>query len=429
MKIHSYLLLSFLSLVSAVNAQLILDADGPGGTYDLISSKLSPGYDPVEVSDCDHTSFGNHNVFRFHIHRAEDSDRCIKFDRQRSEIKTYNQSPDSLLGVEGENVEYKWKFKLDAGFQSSPSFTHIHQLKSVGGTESSIPLITLTTRHGSPDKLELRYAENLTQVTLLKTDLTPFKDTWVEVTETVDYGESGTYSITINKVSDGSVLFTYTNNDLRMWKTGADFIRPKWGIYRSLNNETYLRDEEVLYNNFSIQEITISLPVELTAFKARRVANKVRLNWQTATEENNKGFEIHRSRDGRNWELIGFINGKGNSNIITNYTFQDHQNLSGEVYYRLKQIDHDGQFDFSDTVVLSKVSSKDIHLFPNPTDGEINIYGIDQDCLVELYDITGQKVLSTNSNDYKLDLSSFDQGTYFLKIMIGEKFVVKKIIR
>ena len=75
------------------------------------------------------------------MHVDEDDDRCINFDRQRGEIKTYDKSPDSLLGIENEIVEYKWKFKLDSGFQSSPKFTHIHQLKAVGGTESSMPLI------------------------------------------------------------------------------------------------------------------------------------------------------------------------------------------------------------------------------------------------------------------------------------------------
>ena len=54
-------------------------------------------------------------------------------DRQRMEIKTYDKSPDNLVGVTGETVEYRWKFKLDSGFQPSASFTHLHQLKAVGG--------------------------------------------------------------------------------------------------------------------------------------------------------------------------------------------------------------------------------------------------------------------------------------------------------
>ncbi|MFK7948627.1 MAG: hypothetical protein AB8G11_13635 [Saprospiraceae bacterium] len=93
-----------------------------------------------------------------------------------------------MKGIEGETVEYVWKFKLDAGFQSSASFTHIHQLKAVGGTESSMPSITLTARKGTPDKLQLRYAATTSQSTIHQVDLTPMKGVWVEVTETVTYG-------------------------------------------------------------------------------------------------------------------------------------------------------------------------------------------------------------------------------------------------
>jgi len=247
-------------------AQLVLDADGPGGTYDLITSKLAPGYNPIEVPDCGHGIFGEHideifdaelnaHVFRFFMHKDEDDDRCINFDRQRCEIKTYNQSPDSLLGVVDEHVMYKWKFKIDAGFQPSPKFTHIHQLKAVGGPQSSMPVITLTLRHGSPDEFELRYAADSVQITLSEVDLNPFKGEWAAVTEDVVYGENGSYSIQITKVSDGSVLFSYIDDDIRMWRTDADFIRPKWGIYRSLLQASYLRDEEILFANFCIEEM------------------------------------------------------------------------------------------------------------------------------------------------------------------------------
>ncbi len=123
----------------------------------------------------------------------------------------------------------------------------------------SMPMYTLTTRKGTPDKLELRYAEAASQSTLTQTDLTPFKGVWVDVTETIKFGtnaspNSGTYSIIINKVSDGTELLNYSNNSIKNWQTDANFVRPKWGIYRSLNSVADLRDEEVLFANFSIQE-------------------------------------------------------------------------------------------------------------------------------------------------------------------------------
>lgn len=249
-------------------AQVLLEADGSGDTYDLITSILAPGQNPIETPDCSHPDFGDHIdeiydeeldafVFRFFIHTSPDDDRCINFDRQRNEIKSYDKSPANLKGIQGETVVYKWKFKLDEDFQSSPKFTHIHQLKAVGGSESSMPMITMTTRLGSPDVLEIRHAESLTQNTIHEKDLAPFKGVWLEVEEIVTYGEVGTgsYAITIKRVSDNETLLDYANSNLRMWKTDAEFVRPKWGIYRSTVWIDDLRDEEVLFASFSIEEI------------------------------------------------------------------------------------------------------------------------------------------------------------------------------
>lgn len=251
--------------ISQSNA-IVLNADGPGDTYNLITSVLAPGNNPIEVPDCNHTEFGEHidevfdnelneNVFRFYMHTSPDNDRCINFDRQRNEIKSYDKSPDNLLGVENEKVEYKWKFKLPSGFQSSPNFTHLHQLKSVGGLLESMPMYTLTTRKGNPDQLELRYAETDSQTTLKQTDLLPLIDIWLEVTETISYGTSGSYTIEIKQVNDDTVLFEYSNESITNWRPGASFVRPKWGIYRSLLNAQDLRDESIRYAGFSIEEL------------------------------------------------------------------------------------------------------------------------------------------------------------------------------
>lgn len=250
-----------------VLSETVLEANGEGDTYELINSVLAPGYDVIEAPDCSHELFGRHideifdndlnkNVFRFHIHTTPDNDRCINFDRQRNEIKAYDKSPDELKGVKNEKVVYSWKFKLQSDFKPSSNFTHIHQIKAVGGTEDAMPLITLTARKGSPDKLELRYSETTSQVTLTEIELASFKGSWVEVVETVIYGEKefGTYKIEIKDFSTKNVLLSYSNDEIRMWKTDADFMRPKWGIYRSLLDATSLKDETLLFADFNIKE-------------------------------------------------------------------------------------------------------------------------------------------------------------------------------
>ncbi len=259
------IILSFLTVINTVNTQSILSANGQGSAYDLINSVLAGGGNVIEVPDCVHGDFGDHidqhwdadlnkYVFRFHAHVDEDNDRCIRTDRQRTEIKTYDQSPDSTKAVEGEEIVYRWKFKLDVGIQASSNFTHIHQIKAVGGPEVSMPKITLTLKKSTPNRLQLRYAQNTSQVTVYEEDLTPFEGEWVQAQETILFGESGTYHLTITRISDGAVLFDYNNNNIRMWNTDAEFLRPKWGIYRSLNNAQDLRDEIVYFADFEIHE-------------------------------------------------------------------------------------------------------------------------------------------------------------------------------
>jgi hypothetical protein len=244
-----------------------LVADGPGNTYELISSVL--GGTDIEVPDCAHASFGRHireefdsalnkQVFVFTLHVSPDNDRCNgSTDRQRNEIKTYGPSPDNLKGQLNETFTYRWKFRLPEGFQPSPSFTHIHQIKAGDGTNDGSPLITLTPRAGSPEKLELIHTGNTTASTLGKVataDLSAFKGVWMEVTEKIVYKTSGSINIIIKRLSDGATILTYTNNNIDLWREAATFCRPKWGIYRSLNNVSYLRDEEVKFADFCIAE-------------------------------------------------------------------------------------------------------------------------------------------------------------------------------
>ena len=94
------------------------------------------------------------------------------------------------------------------------------------------------------------------------------------------------------------------------------------------------------------------LPVELTSFAGTLNGNTVTLNWQTATETNNSGFAIERSSSspGAIWDKIGFVEGNGTSTETKNYSFADKNLLSGKYSYRLKQIDFDGSFEYSEIV-------------------------------------------------------------------------------
>jgi len=252
-------------------SQTYLSADGQTDTYSLITSKLAPGYNPIEVPDASHPAGAphirqvldpdlEHYVFQFQLHLIQvtptpiDNDPSTgDTDRQRNEIKTYASSPEYLKAYAGDTVTYRWKFKLDAGFQPSPKFTHIHQIKPVDGNDSTPVITYLPVVSGGSNVLQLRYYDDLDNYMSLKqVPLGPFLGTWVEANEKITFGTHGSYMMSLTRVSDGTVLMSYSNSDINLLRTGTSFYRPKWGIYRSVVYPEYLRDENVLFDNFCL---------------------------------------------------------------------------------------------------------------------------------------------------------------------------------
>lgn len=272
------LALALLGGATAASAQVHLVADGTTDTYTLINSVLAPGRNAIEAPDCLHPEFGPHvtqafddglakPVLVFHMHTDVDGDTCERIDRQRNEIKTYGPSPAYVKGFFGDRVTYRWRFKLDAGFQPSSNFTHIHQIKAGDGSNSGSPIFTLTPRSGSPERLELIWVNSAGTTTKVQTaPLSGFKGEWVEAYETVTYANPGRYSIEIRRLSDRAVLLSYSSENIETWRTGGPtpttFVRPKWGIYRSLNNVAALRDEQVRFDDFCLAKGADDCPVD-----------------------------------------------------------------------------------------------------------------------------------------------------------------------
>ena len=129
-----------------------------------------------------------------------------------------------------------------------------------------------------------------------------------------------------------------------------------WRAYDSTLIEThvYHKTDNNLHGLIKFMPFSTSIPVELTSFTASVVEGNVVLNWITATELNNSGFEIERQKTkdekSEEWESIGFVNGNGTSTSVHSYSFVDKNTNEGKSYYRLKQIDFDGSFDYSKTV-------------------------------------------------------------------------------
>lgn len=173
-----------------------------------------------------------------------------------------------------------------------------------------------------------------------------------------------------------------------------------------------------------------ALPVEFLNFSANLKDKSVFIDWITGSEVNNDYFEVQRSFDGKNWAAIGMVDGAGNSNETLKYQFIDHHPAPGMNYYRIKQMDFDGQYDYSSIESVSVESLYSIELFPNPTHDYINLHipnMANVDSQISIYDITGRKLyeLKTNAGQQpalQFDLESINihnPGRYHLLVKTG----------
>ncbi len=188
--------------------------------------------------------------------------------------------------------------------------------------------------------------------------------------------------------------------------------------------------------------VTDALPVELSSFYATIHKNDILLNWLTATEVNNYGFEVERNIfKSPNWEKIGFVQGHGNSNSQKSYSFTDKPNSGSEFKYRLKQIDTDGKYEYSPEVEVSLNLSSDFSVkqnFPNPFNPTTKIeFSIPSDNNVEIkvFNVLGMEeatLLNENKqagiHSVEFNASNLASGIYFYKVVSGNYSEIKKMI-
>jgi len=184
------------------------------------------------------------------------------------------------------------------------------------------------------------------------------------------------------------------------------------------------------------------LPVELTSFSGSLLNNVIKLEWNTATEVNNYGFEVLRSNIKDKWEKIAFVEGHGNSNSPKYYSFIDNNAPKSNLSYKLKQIDFDGAVNYSKIIEVNNFShEKSVNLFPafpNPFNPTTTIrFEIQQSSFVSLkiFDLIGNEVaVLANENkqagEYKIEFDAVNlpSGIYFCQLNSGKISQTQKLL-
>ena len=163
------------------------------------------------------------------------------------------------------------------------------------------------------------------------------------------------------------------------------------------------------------------------------------MDWSTAFEQNSKGFEIEKSPDGIHYRKIGYVAAAGNSNTTRHYTFTDAQRAVEFNYYRLKLVDIDNTFDYSDVVLVKNAYGKqDVYLGGNPITSTINIQFAktpNSKVSVTIFDMKGSKIYEAAYNNFtqtSLQINTnnkFASGVYSIKVETGGKVYKLKGIK
>ena len=192
-----------------------------------------------------------------------------------------------------------------------------------------------------------------------------------------------------------------------------------------------------------IHDSLVFVPVELEKFTVRNESDKIILQWQTASELNNKGFEVQRKFGNSDFASVGFVEGKGTTTEKQFYNFIDKPSENGLYSYRLKQIDFSGVNHFSDEVEIQFVSSIQVHLeqnYPNPTNSRTVIQWsipINAHVKLKLYDVLGREVLTLvdgfreaglYENQIDFNKTELPSGIYLYELRIGSVSALKKLI-
>ena len=177
------------------------------------------------------------------------------------------------------------------------------------------------------------------------------------------------------------------------------------------------------------------MPVEFLGLELVKEKKKIQINWSTASETNNNFFTVERSENGTVFTTIATIKGAGNSNSVITYNYIDNTPVKGVSYYRIKQTDFDGKYDYSEIKAISFVNTiSDFMIYPNPVKSGSTVHivpnnDIMRDYVISVYLINGQKIAEYKANGiFSINTDEIQKGIYILNVFDGTQNINNKIV-
>ncbi|MBS4036215.1 MAG: T9SS type A sorting domain-containing protein [Ignavibacterium sp.] len=244
------------------------------------------------------------------------------------------------------------------------------------------------------------------------TNASPVNVSNVNILLSVDGGNTYAYTLASNTPNDGTEVVILPDNETNTARIKVEAVG---NVFFDISNV-----------NFTIDE---AIPVELVSFIAEASLNGIMLKWKTATETNNNGFSVEKSSNGFSFNEIAFLKGMGTTTNQSEYSFTDDNVKVGTFFYRLKQIDYDGTFSYSNIISVDVELPTQFTLnqnHPNPFNPTTKIsfeLPIDADATLEIFNTIGQKVaelvnnsLSGGRHEFEFNAAGFSSGIYYYKL-------------
>jgi len=327
-------------------------------------------------------------------------------------------------------------------------YDYINSVKElIGQVKSGIELSAAFMPEGAYDAnlSDVYYAQNYAQHSAVLDEISP-------MAYFNSYGESPSWLKTVAssaiskvsencKISNGYQTFDNVTADQVKYQIQYSLEGGSFGAV-NFRYETTSDAQWAVIKDFYQKLYEASVPVEMTSFTVNLVSGCVNLSWSTATEKNNMGFEIQRKKEGLEYQTIGFVNGKGTTTESQHYTYCDKDLPAGNYNYRLKQVDYDGTFSYSqetEAILNAAVKFRVEQNYPNPFNPVTSIkYTIPLESRVTLkvFNVLGENVATLINNEFieagthniSFNASGLPSGVYMYCIQAGDFRQNKKML-